>query len=177
MADKDRRFEDKELITPTRVLTIENNLNNLSAHVGELKETIEANELKSETFQRAVLEKLDEKSDFNLQSTMKTVVTTIVIVGAAVAALDYRMDSKLSVPISDGLHRDKALIILQKNGSILAKKMAKLEITMNNAQKEVDGNSAFVDYYQYTEKVPSQINNIISDTKMLQYRITKLEGN
>ena len=136
MAADHRRAEDEETITPTRILTIEHNVANIKGSMGYLRDTIEANEIKMEAFQKIVLEKLDGKSDFDLQKTMKIVISTIVIVGAAITALDYRMESKMSVPLSNGVHRDKAITLLQDDNERMKKRMSSIEILQSDTQSE-----------------------------------------
>jgi hypothetical protein len=170
-----RRATDKETVTPTRILTIEHSVEDLGSRVNDLKETIDINERKNETFQEAVLAKLDGKSDFNLQSTLKTVISTIAILGAGVTALGYYVESKIEPVKREGTHRDKAIISLGSRYDETSKEISILKIISNNTQKEVAGNSAFIDHYSYTAKIPEKIKILEKDNEMLQYRISKEE--
>lgn len=166
----ENRRADEE-VTSSRVLTIEHTLTNLGERMVELGSVIEAEREENKTFQTLIIKKLDEKSDFNLLNTMKTVLTTIAIVAAITAAIDYRINSAVSVVTTESDHRDMAILSLRKDVDAVIKDTSKMGIELSNTQKEVSGNSDFVDHFTYTEKYPIQINSLKSEIKMLKYRI------
>ena len=150
---------DEEEVTHSRVLTIEHTL-----------ETF----IKSfDLFKTEIINKLDNKSDFSLPDTLKTVIATIVIVTAAVAGIDYRMDSKIALVNHDAQFRDKAILALNKNFEEIYKKVYLYETQSSNLKEKVEGNSAFIDHFQYTKEYPLKINTMQSDIKMLKYSIRK----
>ena len=159
-----------EEVTPTRVLTLEHNYENLGKEVRGLSVQISEERKENKEFQEIIFKKLNEKSDFNLLNTMKTVLTTIAIVAAVVSAVDYRISSSVAAVVKDGEYRDKALLLLDTKTTNAVKHVMQQEIQLSNTQKEVDGLSSFVDHFQYIKEYPIKINTMESDIKMLKYK-------
>jgi hypothetical protein len=102
---------------------------------------------------------------------MKTVIATIAIVAAVTAAIDYRINNSVSGVIKESEYRNIAVIKLRKDMDKMTDKVSRLETDQSNSQKQIDGNSDFVDHFTYVEKYPIQINTIKEEMKMLNYKI------
>ena len=158
-------------ITPERILEIEYNQKSLAEHMMELKQSVEEERAENKTFQTTILEKLDDKPNFNLSDTLKTVLVTIGIIGAITAGIDYRIESNVAPLEKEQDHRKEETNVLRELVKESLKISSEHTILLSGNKDGIERNSNFIDDFMHVKEYPLKINTLQKDVEMLQYQM------